>query len=85
VTSDWIGGLRRASGVFTATLWRVTRQVFHETTGALFALFALAGALAAWREWQRGDRSWLVWLSIAFVAMMSSFAVAAFRKARRVR
>lgn len=77
--------MRRAGKVFFATLWRIARQIFHETTGALFAVFALAGGLAAWREWQRGDRTWLVWLSIAFVVMMGSFAVASFRKARRVR
>jgi hypothetical protein len=77
--------LRRAGGVFTRTLWRVARQVFHETTGALFAVFALAGGVAAWREWQRRDRTWLVWISIAFVVMMGSFAVVSFRKSRRVR
>jgi hypothetical protein len=85
VAADIITRLRRAGSTFFGTLWRIARQLFHETAGALFAVFAVAGALAAWREWQRGERTWLLWLALAFVVMMGSFAVAAFRSARRVR
>jgi hypothetical protein len=85
VAADFLGRSRRAGGVFLRTLWRVTRQVFHEATGALFAVFALAGAISAWRAWHRGEREWMVWLPVGFVVMMGLFAVASFRSARRVR
>jgi hypothetical protein len=85
VPADLIGGLRKAAGVFFGSLWRMARQLFHETTGALFAVFALVGAGTAWREWRRGGASWRVGISLAFVVMMAFFAVAAFRSARRVR
>ncbi len=80
-----IGALARAAGGFTRTLARVVRQVFHETTAALFFLFAVVGALTAWREWHKGAAQWLVGLAVAFTLMMVGFAVASFRSARRVR
>ena len=32
--------------------WRVTRQLFHEFTGALFVVFAAYGAFIVWQEWK---------------------------------
>ncbi len=77
--------LARAAGSFARTAARIARQLFHETTGALFFLFALVGAVAAWREWQKGSAQWLVGVTIAFAVMMAAFAVASFRSARRIR
>jgi len=67
-------------------LWRVIRQLFHETTGALFGLFAVFGAVVAWREWKHGSSVlWIMAVAIAYAIMMGAFAFGAFRKARRVR
>ena len=77
--------LAMAAAGFLRTLVRITRQLFHETTGALFLLFAVVGAASAWREWRKGSDHWLVALAIGFALMMAAFAVASFRSARRVR
>jgi len=77
--------LAHAAGGFLRTLLRIARQLFHETTGALFFLFAILGATAAWREWQKGSAQWQVVVAVAFTLMMAAFAAAAFRNARRVR
>ncbi len=74
-----------AANSFLGSLWRIARQLFHETTGALFFVFAALGATAAWHEWQRGSSQWVTALAIGFAAMMAAFAVACFRSARRVR
>jgi hypothetical protein len=67
-------------------LWRVTRQLFHETTGALFGLFAVFGGFVAWREWKHGSSvMWIMAVAIAYAIMMAAFAFGSFRKARRVR
>ena len=80
-----IGALILVLSGFLRSLWRVARQLFHEMTGAFFVLFALLGAASVWREWQRGSAQWLIGLSVAFTVMMTAFAVASFRSARRVR
>lgn len=77
--------LAQAAGGFVRVLLRIARQLFHETTGALFFTFAIAGAVTAWRQWQKGRAQWLVALAIGFTLMMAAFAVASFRSARRVR
>ncbi len=77
--------LASAAGPFLRTLWRIARQLFHETTGALFVLFAVLGAATAWREWHKGAAEWLVAMPVSFSLLMVVFAVAAFRSARRVR
>ena len=74
-----------ATVVFLRTIWRVTRQLFHETTGALFAFFAFGGVLSALREWQQHAALWAVGLAIAFAAMMAGFAAMSFLRAQRVR
>ena len=65
--------------------WRVTRQLFHEATGALFGLFAAWAAFAAWKQWKQRPILWLMGLAIAYAIMMAAFAFASFRRARRVR
>ncbi len=45
----------RSIKVTLRVLWRVIRQLFHETTGALFGLFAIFGVVVAWREWKHGS------------------------------
>ncbi len=77
--------LAKAGGGFARVLLRVARQLFHETTGAVFFTFAIAGVVAAWRQWQKGTAQWLVALAIGFALMMVAFAVGSFRSARRVR
>jgi len=66
-------------------LWRVTRQLFHETTGALFGLFAAWAAFAVWKQWKHRPVLWLMGFAIAYAIMMAGFAFASFRRARRVR
>jgi len=77
--------LLRAGGSFLRALWRIARQLFHETTGAFYVVFAVVGAAGAWREWKKEGALWLVAVSIGFSLMMVAFAVAAFRSARRER
>jgi hypothetical protein len=77
--------LARAAGSFVRAALRISRQVWHETIGALFVVFAIAGAASAWREWRKGSAQWLVGLAICFSLMMAAFAAASFRIARRVR
>jgi len=66
-------------------IWRVTRELFHETTGALFGLFAVFGAFVAWREWKHRPVLWIMGVAIAYAIMMAAFAFGSFRRARRVR
>jgi len=66
-------------------LCRVTRQLFHETTGALFGLFAAWAAFAVWKQWKHRPVLWLMGFAIAYAIMMAGFAFASFRRARRVR
>jgi len=74
-----------AARAFLLLVWRITRQVFHEVTGALFVMLAVVGATSVWRQWRRGTAEWLLVLTAAFTASMAGFAAAAFRSARRVR
>jgi glycerol uptake facilitator-like aquaporin len=65
-------------------LWRVTRQLFHEAMGTIFAVFAIYGILAAWRQWKAHPVVWLIAFSIAYTLTMAAFSVGAFRRARRI-
>ena len=65
--------------------WRVIRELFHETTGALFGVFAVFGAVVAWREWKHRPVLWILGAAVAYAIMMAIFAFGAFRRARRVR
>ena len=80
-----IGALILVLSGFLRSLWRVARQLFHEASGAFFLLFAVVVATSVWREWRRGSAEWLIGLSVAFTVMMTAFAIASFRSARRVR
>ena len=80
-----IAALLAALAAFFRSIWRVTRQLFHEVTGAFFLLFAVVGGINAWRHWQRGSDLWIFGMALAFTLMMTAFAVAAFRSARRAR
>jgi hypothetical protein len=80
-----VSALWRSIQVVLATVWRITRQLFHEITGALFGLFAAWAAFAAWRQWRQRPALWLMALAIAYAVTMAAFAFAAFRRARRVR
>jgi len=87
-----IVALWRALQVFLATVWRVARQLFHETAGAAFLLLSVTGALSTWRYWKSrpamppaGPELWSVSLAAMFTLMMAAFSVASFRSARRVR
>ena len=66
-------------------VWRVARQVFHETTGALFGLFAAYGLVLAYRTWHHKPTLWLVGLAVLYAIMMGAFAFGAFRRAKRIR
>lgn len=82
---DWIVALWRSARVVFRTLWRVTRQLFHEFTGTLFALFSIYGITAAYRQWNHSRVMWVVALAIVYSVVMAVFSFFAFRSARRVR
>jgi len=74
-----------SGGGFFRTLWRVVRQVFHESTGAMFLILALFWSAAAVRQWMRGASPWM-WMALGgFALILISFGVSSFRAARRVR
>ena len=76
--------VRRPFGFFR-TLWRVLRQVFHESTGTLFLILALFWTTAAVREWMRGSEVW-AWAALgAFALMFGACGLSSFLAARRVR
>ena len=77
--------LWRSAGVTLRALWRVTRQVFHEAMGAIFAVFAGYGLLLAWRQWHQRPVWWLLTFAIGYAVMMAAFAIRSFRSARHVR
>ncbi len=84
--------LWRAIQAFLATVWRVTRQLFHEVAGAAFLLLALSGAISTWRYWRSlppdahaPSQFWAVGLAASFTLMMAAFSISSFRSARRVR
>jgi hypothetical protein len=75
----------RPSGGFFRTLWRVVRQVFHESTGALFLILALFWSVAAVHEWMRGSALWS-WAALGgFALMFAACGLSSFLAARRVR
>ena len=66
-------------------LWRVLKQIFHETTGALFAVLALAWINSAVRAWSGDVAHWLVALAVCVAGLFGFFSVTQFMRARRVR
>ncbi len=81
----FLEALWRSFRVTLRVLWRVARQLFHETTGALFGVFAAYGAFAAWKQWKSRPALWLMCFAVAYALTMAVFAVGSFRRARRVR
>jgi hypothetical protein len=78
------GGTPKSSG-FVATLWRVIRQIFHESTGAIFLILALFWTLAALRQWKQGGETWAWGALGGFALVFAGFGLSSFRAARRVR
>jgi hypothetical protein len=75
----------RASGGFFGTLWRVIRQIFHESTGAIFLILALFWTIAAVRQWRQGAETW-AWVALGgFALVFAGFGLSSFLAARRVR
>jgi hypothetical protein len=60
------------------------RQLFHETTGAIFAVLAVAAVSSAVRAWENGAAKWIAALPLAYAMLMVYFSVTSFRSARRV-
>jgi len=83
--SNLFSVLWRSILVTLRTFWRVTRQLFHEATGALFGLFAAWAAFAVWKQWRQRPALWLMAFALVYAIMMAAFAFTSFRRARRVR
>jgi hypothetical protein len=66
-------------------LWRVLKQLFHETTGAVFAILAVAWLNAGFRAWSRDVAHWLIALAVCVAALFGFFSVTQFVRARKVR
>lgn len=61
------------------------RQMFHESTGAMFLILALFWSAAGVRQWMRGAAAW-TWVALgSFALLLASFGVSSFLAARRVR
>ena len=69
---------------FFRRLWRAARQVFHETTGALFFVLALGWTSGALRYWKQQAHGWEWKVSMGMALVMIFFGLACFRAARRV-
>jgi len=70
---------------FFGRLWRAARQVFHETTGAVFFILALGWSNGALRYWRQHAPNWELWTSLGMAMVMAIFGLVSFRAARRVR
>jgi hypothetical protein len=82
---EFLPTLWQSIQVTLRALWRIARELFHETTGALFGFFAVFGGVVAWRSWKHGSLLWVMVVAIGYAIMMAAFAFGAFRRARRVR
>jgi hypothetical protein len=65
-------------------LWRVVKQVFHESIGATFALLAFGWLNSAFRAWTRDVSHWLIGVSVAVALLFAAFSVSSFRRARQL-
>jgi hypothetical protein len=70
---------------FFRSVWRALRQLFHETTGAMFFLLAFSWASAAVRNWLQKSAPWLWALCASLALVFVMFGWTSFRSARRVR
>ena len=66
-------------------MWRVIRQVFHESTGAIFLILALFWTFAAVRQWKQGGTTWAWGALGGFAILFAGFGFSSFRAARRLR
>ena len=70
---------------FFRVLWRITRELFHEVTGALFFVIAVSALESSWRAWHRGAGHMVVGVIAGYALLMVLFGILAFRDSRRVR
>jgi hypothetical protein len=63
-------------------LWRVTKQIFYEAVGAMFAILAVGWFNSAFRAWTRDVAVWLIAVSIGVALLFVFFSVSSFRRAR---
>jgi VIT1/CCC1 family predicted Fe2+/Mn2+ transporter len=63
-------------------LWRVIKQIFYDTVGAMFAILAFAWLNSAFRAWTRDVALWLIGVSVAIALLFVFFAVSSFRRSR---
>jgi lipopolysaccharide export LptBFGC system permease protein LptF len=63
-------------------LWRVTKQIFYEVVGAMFAILAFGWLNSAFRAWARDVALWLIAVTIAVAFIFIFFAISSFRRAR---
>jgi hypothetical protein len=85
MSARMLPALWRSAIVTLRVFWRITRQVFHEATGALFGLFAAYGAFVAWKQWRHKPVLWIMGVAIVYAVAMAVFSFGSFRRARRVR
>ncbi len=85
MSGNMLPALLRSARVTFQVLWRLTRQLFHEATGAMFGIFAAWAAFAAWKQWKQRPALWFMGLAIAYVILMAAYSFGSFRRARRVR
>jgi hypothetical protein len=85
MSARMISAFVRSCIVTLRVWWRLTKQLFHETTGALFAVFAGYGGYMIWRGWKHGPTVWLMAFGAVYALMMAAFAFGSFRRAKRVR
>ena len=63
-------------------LWRVAKQLFYETMGAIFAILALGWLNTAFRAWTRDVAHWLIAVTVAVALLFIFFAATSFRRVR---
>lgn len=85
MSARMISAFVRSAIVTIRVWWRLTKQLFHETTGALFAVFACYGGYMVWKGWKHGPTPWLITFGALYALMMAAFAFSSFRRAKRVR
>jgi hypothetical protein len=85
MSGNMLPALLRSARVTLRVLWRLTRQLFHEATGAMFGIFAAWAAFAAWKQWKQRPALWFLGFAIVYAITMAAYALGSFKRARRVR
>jgi hypothetical protein len=78
-------GFFAAARNFFRVLWRATRELFHEVTGALFFVIAVGALQSAWRAWHHGATHLMLGVTAGYALLMVVFGILSFRDSRRVR